>query len=330
MREEIKVSEPLEDIPMGRLRVDVHPLHDSVSTSLQEHIRTELNGKGKMEIFQLYPCIELSFFTICGSNPMFHHKALPDRLEINYCHKGRIGWSLTGAGSIYLGPGDYSLHLMECCANSVMNLPLGRYEGITICVDLKKLDDDPPELLSGTGITGQHLRDKFFREEPFVTLPANEQVDAIFKSLYTGPESLRTAHFKLKVLELLLHLESVSLPSDAHLNQYQSEQVETIRAIHDYMMAHLDQRFTIDALSKQYLINTTTLKTVFKAVYGTSIAAHIKEHRMENASTLLKETTDSVAHIAAAVGYENQSKFAAAFKETYGMLPTEYRKRQNI
>ena len=36
------------------------------------------------------------------------------------------------------------------------------------------------------------------------------------------------------------------------------------------------------------------------------------------------------AAIAQAVGYESQSRFTAAFKETYGQLPTEYRKeRQN-
>jgi AraC-like DNA-binding protein len=210
-----------------------------------------------------------------------------------------------------------------------MNLPLGYYEGITICLDLKKLSEATPEILQGTGITGQRLQDKFFRKEAFVTLPANEQVEGIFQSLYTAPEPLRAAYYKLKVLELLLHLACMRLPSEPRHSPYQSEQVETIRAMHDYMMAHLDQRFTIDALSRQYHINTTTLKSVFKTVYGTSIAAHIKEHRMENAAALLKETGNSIASIAATVGYENQSKFTAAFKETYGMLPTEYRKRQN-
>jgi AraC-like DNA-binding protein len=312
---------------MGSLDVQVHGEH--TGTGLLEHIKTELDGKGTMEIFRLYPCVELSFFTIYGSNPVFHHKALPDRLEINYCHQGRIGWDFGGAGSIYLGPGDYSLHPMDCCSGSVMNLPLSYYEGITICVDLKKLSQEPPELLMGTGITGEDLYDKFFQKETFVTLPANAQVDAIFQSLYQAPESLRYAYYKLRVLELLLYLAHMTLPAEPRVNRYQPEQVETIRAIHDYMMEHLDQRFTIDELSRQYLINTTTLKSVFKAVYGTSIAAHIKEHRMENAAALLKETGDSIASIAATVGYENQSKFTAAFKETYGMLPTEYRKRQN-
>jgi len=65
---------------------------------------------------------------------------------------------------------------------------------------------------------------------------------------------------------------------------------------------------------------------VFKSVYGTSIAAHLKEHRLEKASQLLRETGLSVAEIARQVGYESQSKFTAAFKEQYGLLPTAYRR----
>lgn len=53
----------------------------------------------------------------------------------------------------------------------------------------------------------------------------------------------------------------------------------------------------------------TTLKNVFKAVYGTSLAAHIKEHRLLQAAELLCHSQDSMAEIAAKVGYESQSRF---------------------
>ena len=89
----------------------------------------------------------------------------------------------------------------------------------------------------------------------------------------------------------------------------------------------MNQRFTIEYLSKEYLMNPTTLKQVFKAVYGTSIAAHVKGHRMEEAARLLVATDDSIAEIADQVGYTSQSKFTTAFKEYFGELPTEYRKR---
>ena len=61
-------------------------------------------------------------------------------------------------------------------------------------------------------------------------------------------------------------------------------------------------------------------------MYGTSIAAHLKEHRLEKATQLLRETDLTMAEIARQVGYESQSKFTAAFKEQYGLLPTAYRR----
>ncbi len=89
----------------------------------------------------------------------------------------------------------------------------------------------------------------------------------------------------------------------------------------------MERRSIIEELSKQYLINPTTLKSVFKAVYGASLAAHIKEHRMEQAAKMLRETDMSIAAIAQAVGYESQSKFTAAFKNRFAALPTAYRKQ---
>ena len=106
----------------------------------------------------------------------------------------------------------------------------------------------------------------------------------------------------------------------------EAEQVKIIREIHDDLAQHMDRRVTIEELAHRYLINPTTPKTVFKEVYGSSLAAHMKEHRMERAAALLRETDLSVAEIAGQVGYESQSKFTAAFKEQFGQLPKEYRR----
>lgn len=101
---------------------------------------------------------------------------------------------------------------------------------------------------------------------------------------------------------------------------------EIIYAVHEYLTEHLSDRITIEELSKMFHINTTTLKKVFKEVYGNSVAAHVKNHRMEKAERMLKDTDESVYSVAKAVGYDSQSRFSAVFKDTYGMLPTEYRK----
>ena len=125
----------------------------------------------------------------------------------------------------------------------------------------------------------------------------------------------------------LLH-EMIEQVMDVACPQWreEAEQVKIIREIHDDLAQHMDRRVTIEELAHRYLINPTTLKTVFKEVYGSSLAAHMKEHRMERAAALLRETDLSVAEIAGQVGYESQSKFTAAFKEQYGQLPKEYRR----
>lgn len=107
---------------------------------------------------------------------------------------------------------------------------------------------------------------------------------------------------------------------------YSASPEEVIRSVHEYLLEHIADRITIEDISRRFLMNPTTLKRVFKEVYGTSLAAHMKEHRMEQAAQLLRETDRTIAQIALAVGYESQSRFTAAFKETYGVLPTAYRK----
>lgn len=131
---------------------------------------------------------------------------------------------------------------------------------------------------------------------------------------------------KANVLESSLSCAGRDPTSINQLAEHQSEQAEIVQKIHEHMLAHLDQQITIEELSKEYHINPTTLKETFKELYGISVAAHIKEHRMEQAARLLQDTDLTIAEIARAVGYSSQSRFSAAFKSFFHMLPREYRK----
>lgn len=113
-----------------------------------------------------------------------------------------------------------------------------------------------------------------------------------------------------------------------HFQSETTAQEKTIREVHQYLSNNLDKRITIEELSHRFLMNSTTLKSSFKEMYGNSIAAHVKEHRMEKAAKLLETTSMAVGEIAETVGYASQSKFSVAFQEAYGVLPVEYRRRR--
>lgn len=143
------------------------------------------------------------------------------------------------------------------------------------------------------------------------------------KEVYYRASDTEGCHLLHKTVERIM---KIACPEKAV--DYSKSSQEVIHSIHDYLTEHLSDRITIEDLSKRFLMNPTTLKRNFKAVYGTSLASHMKQHRMEKAAELLTCTEMSISQIALAVGYESQSRFTAGFKEAYHMLPTAYRKNK--
>ena len=284
-------------------------------------------------LIPLYPGIELCYLTFSTDSFSVRHKAISHIIQINYCKSGQLMWEMKNGNRIYLNPGDFSLHTMKTCTDSVLTFPNNMYQGLSIYIDLPKASGNPPDLLENINIFETVLPKKFCPNDSPAFLAGNEQTESIFSAFYDQPETLMLPYQKIKVLELLLYLAKMEFTPQNKLVEYQFELTETIRKIHDQLLQHMEQRITIEELSKQYLINQTTLKNVFKSVYGTSIAAHIKEHRMQQAAYMLTKSNMNIAEIAQAVGYDSQSKFTTAFKAYFKVLPREYRKnktKQNI
>lgn len=248
-------------------------------------------------------------------------------LEINHCRKGRIGWDMRGGVSVYLGPGDMDMHTMDCCAVSTITLPLGYYEGVTVALDLERLAREPIPILQENEVDTHALLHKLCPDGRPLALPASTEISHIFEPLYSASERLRSSYCKVKVLELILFLEELVPKQGKKFGQYYSKQVEIIREIHRLLTSNLQRHYTIEELSRKYLLNTATLKSVFKAVYSQPIGAYMKEYRLRRAMELLRQGEGSIAEIAEQVGYESQGNFTEAFKTLAHIPPTEYRRR---
>ncbi len=289
---------------------------------MDEELHKIRKGPDSCRAVPLYPGIELRYVELKGDCLFLEHSTQEQIMQINYCKAGQAAWKRKDGSRVCLHPGDFSLHVRDAGAESI-TLPTGEYSGLIIRIDLREAAADPPELLKQAGLLSETLPEKFCRDGSASFFAGNEQTESIFSSFYHRPEELLLPYQKLKVLELLLYLHETALTRQ---NQVSAEQVEVVREIHDQLIREIGKRITIEELSRQYLINPTTLKTTFKAVYGTSIAAHVKEHRMKMAAQMLRETNRSVSEIAQAVGYDSQSKFTEAFKAYFHVLPRDYKK----
>ncbi len=321
----LQIEKNLQDVPNGTLAVEYHFDRHAETNLFMKSFQTHTDGRGKMTAYQVFPGIQVSLNYYQAEQTSFVHDSHSHVLEINHCQLGRIGWDFRNGSSVYLGPGDLSLHSMKCCADSVMMFPLGHCMGISVSINLEELQAHPLSILQEASLDLDRISRNFCRPDKSVALPSSPVIDAVFRPLYIAPEEIRLPYFKLKVQELLLYLGYLS-PNPSGLTQYCSRQTALIKEIHTLLTGHLERRYTIDELARQYLINSSSLKEVFKGVYGLPIASYMKEYRIRRGMELLRQTDDTIAEIAAKVGYETQGKFTKAFKDLAKTTPTAYRK----
>ena len=321
-----RIAQALKEIPEHSLELKEYPGPNRESGRLAKTLSVSADGKGRVSVYQVYPGIRLSLLCFLSEQAAFRHPASPAVLEVGHCRAGRVGWNMKNGTSVYLGSGDLSCHSAVCCADSVMTYPMKYYEGISVSMDLETLADRLPGVLSDTVIDIWKLREAYCKPQKSVFISSCPETEGIFLPLYDLPEALQLPYFQLKIQELLLFLGRY-VPDQKAVTKYHSEQTELIRQIHDQLTKDLSCRFTIEELSRQYLINTSSLKEVFKAVYGLPIASYMKEYRIREAMRLLRETDESISSVAALVGYETQGKFTKAFRDVAQVLPSEYRKQ---
>ena len=330
----LKLKKKLQGIPDGKIAMENHFGGSADSLLIENNLYATLfeNGKGKLEIYEIAPGIELCFRTYLARSLNFSHDCLGRKtIEINHCRFGRIGWEMGDGSALYLGEGDMSLHDMNSCAHSEIEFPLEYYQGLCIFMDLSKVQDEFFELLKSTSIDVNQMYEKFCGKgtDGSTTILASFAVDSLFSVLYDLPKEMVVPYARVKMQELILRLKLVESPAFSS-EKYSKNQIETIQKVHAKMIENLDKRYTIDVLSSEFLMNQTTLKAVFKKVYGKPIASYMKDYRMKKASEMLKESDMLLFDVARAVGYSSQSKFSQAFKETYGVVPSRYRQEQML
>lgn len=286
------------------------------------------DGLGLMTVYQVFPGIQLIYNDFEATSCEWDEGLDKNIIEINHCREGREGSRLLSGSCLYLGEGDLSIHTMDNCAPE-MTFPLKHYRGISVVINLTILSTNLPEILAESGIDLMEFKEKFCANGNCFIMRAKNEIDHIFSELYSVPDCLQKPYFKLKVQELLLFLCMVDVSQEKQRELYTSPQVEIVKEIHQKLISDLQARHTIEELSKEFLINTATLKNTFKGIYGQPIGTYMKEYRMKQAAVLLRQSQATIAEIANQVGYENQSKFATAFRDVMKIAPAEYR-NQNI
>ena len=283
-------------------------------------------GDGTMTTYKLFPGVALCFndFHMASFDSSF---VTQQRLfAIDYCREGRMEYTAAENALSYIKAGDLKLD-RRLTHQGRFVFPSSHYHGITVGLDLDIAEASLAQQVQDFPVSPAALLEKFRLGKYPRVFHGGELPQHIFEEMYHVPESIRLPYLKIKVLELLLYLQAMELPAEEEAPYFYKTQVEKVKAIREYLADHLTENHTQTELSQQFDIPLTAMKRCFKSVYGVSIGAWVTSCRMDKAAQLLRQgrSGGSVADIAAAVGYDSASKFAAVFKKATGMTPVEYR-----
>lgn len=291
-------------------------------------------GEGVITCYDVFPGIKLLYNDFHMENG-FNQNKLPmtDVMEINHCREGRFECEFKNGDYTYLGAGDMSLTMLTNETKST-SFPLSHFHGISITINLPEASENIKkisEILGGMPIDIYKIQERMCNKEKCMVIRGQKSIEHIFSELYTAPAEMMQGYFKLKVIELFMFLSALK-ENDYHkeYRYFYRNQVQTVKAIRNYLIEHIQEHISLEDLSKKFDISLTSMKSCFKGVYGTSIYAYIKDYRIHAACILLKQTNDSITEIANKMGYENPSKFSEAFKKSMRKLPSEYRKNLSL
>lgn len=288
-------------------------------------------GDAQALVYHVFPGVEVAYISVHMGDfdfGFFEEGQRKNFVTVHYCREGRIEQEVHDE-FFYLMPGDCSVSRQNN-QQKRFRLPLKHYHGITIGIDLDRKDNPLLSYLESCGCSaGDGLR-HICGGDSHVVLRSSEIVRKFFGELYEEDRDQRLDFLRAKLPELFYRMKYAKTGSSYYdRNLVPRTQVEIVKAVSDYITRNLNGKITVKQLTMEFGVSDTYLQNAFRSVYGMPVISFIRSQKMQSAAQILIHTTRTIDEIAQEFGYENESKFSAAFKKIMGDPPGVYRKEHS-
>ena len=137
---------------------------------------------------------------------------------------------------------------------------------------------------------------------------------------------------ELKIMSLFYELLYILVSKYRKLNVNDEvlknhKQLKKLSNITRYMKDHYNESLSLDNLAKEFNYSPSYLSRMFQKHAGINFKDYLLGIRLEHALHDLDNTEEQIVDIALNNGFPNSKAFSNAFREKYGLLPSEYKKQ---
>jgi AraC family transcriptional regulator len=100
---------------------------------------------------------------------------------------------------------------------------------------------------------------------------------------------------------------------------------ERINHVQRYIRQHLDEPLNREVLAAMVNFSVPHFHRIFTGCVGENVATYIRRIRLERAAQKLRMGAVDITEVALAAGYMSHAAFGKAFKQQYGLSPSEFR-----
>ena len=264
-----------------------------------------------------------------------HHTVGPEAgastLDYLHCNiRNMLIWFIRGSGSIKVEGKHYDIHegdivllspheLYHCIVNSDEY-----HERIVLYINESILDNIPYD--------ADGVFDAFTKREKgngnlipasaVCAVKADETLTSLLK-LFQAPTPTGKLLSLCKVIELLIQLKEVTVPSEQEPLTHDSNLIDDILV---YINKHYKEDINVSAIADVFSVHKSYLSHLFTQHVGMSLWNYVILRRIHAFNDMLRKGL-SIEEASYQVGFQNYSNFFRLYKKHTGITPMQFKKQ---
>ena len=290
-------------------------------------INYQCEGTGICMDYSLFSGIDLIFMDFNCSHTFREPMVNRDILDIRHYRQGRVEFEFQNQKVFHMRENEFCITTLANMPASY-SFPFEKCSGVSLVIDRDSIDSSTIHQFSLYGIDIRNLGEHLELDIHWYICKTPENLHHIFAELYEAKGKESATYFRIKILELLYHVQKLRSEDRYAAVYYSKEHIEIVKRARKLLIGDLETKIPLESLIAGENISMVTFQAIFKQIYGDSPYTHLKKYKMNCAAVRLREGKESISEIAVSLGYSNASKFSKAFQDVFGLLPKDYRRQK--